>query len=102
MQHSILPQSSYDTRIKTTIHPYSQPPGLFLFLRMSTMPASYVSSSYGLLVYDQILRHRVRRATADWEPVERVLVVEGPGRGDDEKGEGGASEGDEDGELDIL
>lgn len=65
-------------------------------------PHIFFLSSICFLVYNQCLRDRYRRTTANWKPFDRVLVEEGPGRHDDHEGQGGASEAYEHGELDVL
>lgn len=65
-------------------------------------PHIFFLSSICILVYNQCLRDRYRRTAANWKPFDRVLVEEGPGRHDDHKGQGGASEAYEHGELDVL
>jgi hypothetical protein len=56
-------------------------------------------SSFDLLAVDLDREHAPVR---HWDPLGRVLVVEGPGRHDDEECEGGAGEADVDAVVDVL
>lgn len=60
-------------------------------------------SSYRFLIYDKILWNRnCCCSSADWKPLDRILVVERPRGNNREKSECGAAESDVDSELDVL
>lgn len=80
--HAVQHPPFHDVNINTEVYS-ALAPVLRMLLCSLIVPAMRSSSSYGFLIYDQILWYGVGWAATNRKPGDGVLVVERPGWDDD-------------------